>query len=910
MQLIDLRAPNSTLRLSENHQFLKTVNRTTGGTASTYIQRNTLYNPLSQFCAWVAEKSGEMKRRVKPWPVEHINRQIPPEPHTPMYVWHKYWSRKTWNVVGEFIRTYSKAGEVVFDPFAGAGVVGIEAVRNGRKAIICDLNPTACLIAELTVRPVDLVALKDAYERVQRNVKNKIEKLYEIHCVKCKKTLIAECFVREGDRPSEVRYPNCPHCGYRAIGDRPSEEDVEQLERLESRTIREWYPSNKLCYEDGTPFLKREHYDSLDQLFTHRNLQGVAWIYEAINDEKSPLIKKFLMGAFTSMIHLCTRMMPVGNPQPSNHYTYFSSPGWTQHSYWSAPRFMEQNVWLKFESAVVGHQGLMNAKEESHRVLGQPQVTTDWQKVLRGKADLAIVTGDCLELMDAIPESAVNYIFTDPPYDSAVQYGELSLLWNAWIHKDANYGEFLRTHEIIHNERQGKGFDAYSGLLAESFRKCHRVLRSGRYLTLTFHNPTFKVRNETVRAGVFAGFDYQKIHHQPLGQVSPKAMLQPFGSAQGDFYLRFYKPKTTTAKSMEEVSEERFRRIVIDTCKQVIAERAEPTPYTILVNYIDPVLAKRGLFATLKTGLDIKKVLEQSEGKEFKLVESRIGSAAGKLWWFNDPTFVARLKEVPLSERVEQTVYRLLYEKGKVTFTAVWDSVSREFPNSLTTDTTSIREALEAYGQRVGQGYWMLRDEVRRRVRSHAEMIALLAMIGRKRGFDIWIGKPEQGAVADGIADGTRLSALVTKRPTKISGVSNLRDVLLMDLLWMKGDEVETAFEVECTTTMTSALQRASNLSLAVPKVMVLPEERQSDFNRKMASPLFRESFTAHNWNLLFFDKFREAFLRTKDSTNIESLLGVSASSGPEKKKTENGNQPSLPFTDVVATVEESGKAE
>ena len=68
------------------------------------------------------------------------------------------------------------------------------------------------------------------------------------------------------------------------------------------------------------------------------------------------------------------------------------------------------------------------------------------------------------------------------------------------------------------------------------------MLRQGRYLTLTFHNPTFKVRNATVHAGVFAGFDYQKIHHQPLGQVSAKAMLQPFGSAQGDFYLRFAKP--------------------------------------------------------------------------------------------------------------------------------------------------------------------------------------------------------------------------------------------------------------------------------------------------------------------------------------------------------------------------------
>ena len=78
---------------------------------------------------------------------EHLNRQIPPEPHTAMYVWHKYWSRKTWNVVGEFIKTYTRENDIVFDPFAGSGLTAIEAVRNGRRAIVCDLNPAATRIA-------------------------------------------------------------------------------------------------------------------------------------------------------------------------------------------------------------------------------------------------------------------------------------------------------------------------------------------------------------------------------------------------------------------------------------------------------------------------------------------------------------------------------------------------------------------------------------------------------------------------------------------------------------------------------------------------------------------------------------------------------------------------------------------
>ena len=43
---------------------------------------------------------------------------------------------------------------------------------------------------------------------------------------------------------------------------------------------------------------------------------------------------------------------------------------------------MEQNVWEKFESAVTGHQGIINAKNESNELLGDVKVTDDWRKVL------------------------------------------------------------------------------------------------------------------------------------------------------------------------------------------------------------------------------------------------------------------------------------------------------------------------------------------------------------------------------------------------------------------------------------------------------------------------------------------------------------------------------------------------
>ena len=96
--------------------------------------------------------------------INHIERQFPPLPHTPMYVWHKYWARKTWNVVGEFIKTYCPEGGIVLDPFAGSGVVAMEALKAGRRAIVCDLLPIATEITRLTLKPVSLEQLRQAFE--------------------------------------------------------------------------------------------------------------------------------------------------------------------------------------------------------------------------------------------------------------------------------------------------------------------------------------------------------------------------------------------------------------------------------------------------------------------------------------------------------------------------------------------------------------------------------------------------------------------------------------------------------------------------------------------------------------------------------------------------------------------------
>ena len=322
---------------------------------------------------------------------------------------------------------------------------------------------------------------------------------------------------------------------------------------------------------------------------------------------------------------------------------------------------------------------------------------------------------------------------------------------------------------------------------------------------------------------------------------------------------------------------------MVATTISLLAERAEPTPYTIIINYIDPVLAKHGFFGSLKTGLDINTVLKKHLDKEFVLLPAKVGKAEGKLWWFKDTSIVPRLNEIPLTERVEQTVYRKLWQMGRVTFTEMWDAVSTEFPNSLTSDSTSIKDALSIYARPISGEYWLLKPEIQQRVNQHSEILAILALIGKKKGYSIWVGKREQHERDSGLAaKGKTLKEYMTLKQLKVDNASNQSVIENIDLIWIKDKEIKAIFEIESTTTMTSALMRGSNVDERVDKFMVLPEEREGQLINKLTSPLFKDHFENENWQLIYFDTLRNAYTKQKTKLDVYSL--INKKTGTSKK--------------------------
>jgi tRNA G10 N-methylase Trm11 len=80
---------------------------------------------------------------------------------------HGYFTKQSWNVVNEYIKNFSKPGDLVLDPFGGSGVTAIEALMTGRKGVNVDINPLAVFIVNSLIAPVNLPEFYNAFNDVK-----------------------------------------------------------------------------------------------------------------------------------------------------------------------------------------------------------------------------------------------------------------------------------------------------------------------------------------------------------------------------------------------------------------------------------------------------------------------------------------------------------------------------------------------------------------------------------------------------------------------------------------------------------------------------------------------------------------------------------------------------------------------
>jgi hypothetical protein len=130
-------------------------------------------------------------------------------------------------------------------------------------------------------------------------------------------------------------------------------------------------------------------------------------------------------------------------------------------------------------------------------------------------------------------------------------------------------------------------------------------------------------------------------------------------------------------------------------------------------------------------------------------------------------------------------------------------------------------------------------------------------------GFDIWVARNDRSRNWTGRVLG-ELPRVIDELPTQFNEATN-RTIELIDVLWLKGNSIASAFEVECTTSVYSGLLRMSDLLALQPNIdirlfLVAPDERREKVKQEILRPTFslREKPLAEVCGFVGFGKLTE----------------------------------------------------
>ena len=124
----------------------------------------------------------------------------------------------------------------------------------------------------------------------------------------------------------------------------------------------------------------------------------------------------------------------------------------------------------------------------------------------------------------------------------------------------------------------------------------------------------------------------------------------------------------------------------------------------------------------------------------------------------------------------------------------------------------------------------------------HTEIQYLLLKLGADMGFDLWVASNDRNREYKGELFAERFK-IKPSLPLQFDEATS-KTIKLIDVLWLKGNAIIAAFEIESTTSIYSGLLRMSDLlamqpNINIPLFIVAPDERRNKVKEEINRATF-----------------------------------------------------------------------
>jgi dihydroorotate dehydrogenase electron transfer subunit len=329
-------------------------------------------------------------------------------------------------IASDLIRENSQENAIILDPSSSCGVVAIEALRLGLRAVAIERNPVTAFWTEVLLRPISLPLLQWGFEDVRAACREGLSSLFGTACWKCGNQALIERVHRENGKPVRIEYA-CA-CTRKRRMKKPDADDLLSEERIAGLEIPFWHPVLHLSQEDAAARYPQD-------FINRRTVAGLSIILHAIEGVGESSARDALKAAFASALDASGRREL---PSPSE------SIGKRRR----AEIQPEENPWLAFEA---GFRKLYEAKKETNRILKDAAIGRSFAELASGRANVLILVGTSKEPpADELTEGSIDGVVTAAPSDLSGRELPLRAIQAAWLKMDwAQDAEKTTTGERI-----------------------------------------------------------------------------------------------------------------------------------------------------------------------------------------------------------------------------------------------------------------------------------------------------------------------------------------------------------------------------------------------------------------------------------------------------------------------------
>ena len=126
---------------------------------------------------------------------------------------------------------------------------------------------------------------------------------------------------------------------------------------------------------------------------------------------------------------------------------------------------------------------------------------------------------------------------------------------------------------------------------------------------------------------------------------------------------------------------------------------------------------------------------------------------------------------------------------------------------------------------------------------AHQEIQYILLDLGSQMGMDVWVARNDRGRSFNGVSFAS-IKGMKSELPLQFDEVT-MRTIELIDVLWLQGNAIVAAFEIESTTSIYSGLLRMADLismqpNINIPLYLVAPGARRDKVFAEINRPTFK----------------------------------------------------------------------